>query len=115
MGEHGHTGTVFKRAIDRGNVVAAELALREAGEVDLGDALEFVVLVALGDRPRSRRMCVRWLERFVGETTGVEIESVVAVAGLLTALGGPDHIHAASALRDMAERETGAQRPRPAD
>ena len=70
MGEHGHTSTVFKRAIERGNLVAAELALREAGQVDLGDALEFVVLVALRDRTRSRRMCVRWLERYVGETAG---------------------------------------------
>jgi hypothetical protein len=29
MGEHGHMSTVFKRAIERGNVVAAELALRD--------------------------------------------------------------------------------------
>ena len=114
MGEHGHTSTVFKRAIERGNVVAAELALREAGQVDLGDALEFVVLVALRDRPRSRRMCVRWLERYVGETPGVEIETVAGVAGLLAALGGPDHLRAASALRGMAERATSASARRPA-
>jgi hypothetical protein len=57
MGEEGHTSTVFNRAIERGNVVV-ELALREAGQVELGNALEFV-LVTLRDRARSRRMCVR--------------------------------------------------------
>jgi hypothetical protein len=110
VGEHGHTSTIFKRAIERGNVVAAELALREADQVDLGDALEFVILVALRNRTRSRRMCVRWLERYVGETPGVEIETVAVLAGLLAVLGGPDHLRAASALRSMAERASGAPR-----
>jgi hypothetical protein len=91
MGEHGHTSTVFKRAI------------------------EFVILVALRDRVRSRRMCVRWLERYVGEAPGVEIETVAGVAGVLAALGGPDHLCAASALRDMTPRATGAAGRRAAE
>lgn len=44
-------------------MVAAELAARELGSLRLVEALELVALVARKDRPRSRSMAARWLER----------------------------------------------------
>lgn len=59
----GHSYAVFRRAIDNGNVFAAELAALELRGLGLVDALELTALVALRDRPRSRRFAARWLQR----------------------------------------------------
>ena len=68
VGEHGSAYGNFTRAIEVGNVVAAELAARELGSLRLVDALEFVALVARKGPNRSRRMAASWLERWLTET-----------------------------------------------
>ena len=100
----GHPLTIFRRSIEVGNVVAAELAAREMRGLSLADALDFTALVALRNRDRSRRMAARWLQRWLDETAGVTIDDAVMVAGCLAALGGPTHKQALTALRAMAER-----------
>jgi hypothetical protein len=40
LGDHGHARAAFRRAIERGNVVAAEIEARDAGPLDLTEALE---------------------------------------------------------------------------
>jgi hypothetical protein len=51
----GHPRTVFRRPLERGNLVAAELSAREVGDFDLREALELAALSALDD-PRARRL-----------------------------------------------------------
>jgi hypothetical protein len=80
--------TIFRRSIEVGNVVAAELAARQMRGLSLSDALDFRALVALRNRDRSRRIAARWLRRWLDEMAGVTIDEGVMVAGCLAALGG---------------------------
>jgi hypothetical protein len=61
LGEHGHARAAFRRAIERGKIVVAEIEALEVGQLDLGEALELTAFVALRDRERGRRFAVRWL------------------------------------------------------
>ena len=97
----GHPRTAFRRAIERGNLVSAGFEAREAGRLDLGEALELTALVALRDRPRSRRLAARWLQRWLDERRAPLIDEVVMVAGSLAALGGPLHAEALAAIRRL--------------
>jgi hypothetical protein len=100
LGNHGHASTVFRRAIAARNVVAAELAAREQGRLDLADALDLAALIALRDpRVRGRRAGARWLRRWLEDNPDATIHDVAMVAGLLGALGGVRHAEALSALR----------------
>lgn len=108
LGEHGHATAGFQRSIERGNVVAAELALREMRHVTLGDALAFLQLVALRDRARARRMATRWLHRWLDEHPTANIEQAAIVADLLAALGGHQHDWAVTCLTEMPEEATSA-------
>ena len=101
MTSQGHTTAIFRRAIEAGNVVAAEIAARELRGLSLADALDFTALVALRNRERSRRMAARWLQRWLDETAGVTIDDAVMVAGCLTALGGPGHEQGLALLRSL--------------
>jgi hypothetical protein len=69
--------------------------------VSLGDALAFTALVALRDRPRSRRVAVRWLRRWLDENPEAGVDQVATVAALLAALGGLEHHWALGCLRDL--------------
>jgi hypothetical protein len=100
----GHPLTIFRRSIEVGNVVAAELAAREMRGLSLTDALDFTALVALRNRERSRRMAARWLQRWLDDTPGATIDDAVMVAGCLAALGGPRHEAAVLSLRAVSGR-----------
>ena len=69
MTSQGHPRTVFRRALEHGNLVAAEITARELGGLDLSDALELTALIALRDRARGPRAGARWLQRWLDETT----------------------------------------------
>ena len=49
MTAQGHPRTIFKRAIESGNLVIAEAVIREIGQVTLGGALALTALVARED------------------------------------------------------------------
>ena len=101
-GNHGTPTAIFRKAIERGNLVVAEATALELGRLDLADALELTALTALKDRSRSRRLAARWLERWLAETPAPTIEDAVMVAGLLAALGGSQHDAAFAHLRSLA-------------
>jgi hypothetical protein len=58
-------------------------------------------LVALRDRERGRRYAVRWLARWLEETSPA-IEDAALVASCLAALGGNSHAAALDTLRALA-------------
>src|SRR5262249_17781364 len=102
----GHPRTAFRRALERGNLVIAEIEAREVGQLDLSEALELTALVALRDRPRGDRYALRWLARWLEETPAMTLDEAVIVKAALAALGSPGHDEALAALRGMAQRAT---------
>ena len=80
MGNHGSAYGNFTKALERGNVIAAETAARELGTLRLVDALELTALVAKKDPRRSRRIAARWLEQWLSEAETPTIDDVVMVA-----------------------------------
>jgi hypothetical protein len=92
---------VFRKSIEAGNVVAAEIAARELRGLSLADALDLTALVALRDRTRSRRMTARRLQRWLDEMAGVTIDEAAMVVGCLATLRGPGHDRALNALRTL--------------
>jgi hypothetical protein len=94
----------FQRAIDKRNLLNAEIAAREIGELSLVDALAFCLLLADADPPRFDRAIARWQARFVLEAQG--ITSAEAALALLAAQGlaGPKTREvSAQTLRRLAE------------
>jgi hypothetical protein len=100
----GNPRTVFRRAIERDNLPAAELNARVIGNVTLVEALELTALVALRDPPRRSRYAARWLTRWLAETPAVTLEDAGIVVAYFGALGGPRHAAAVATLRGIVER-----------
>lgn len=93
---------IFKKALQRGNLLAAEAAAKELPTISLGDALELTVLIARKDPPRHPRVAARWLLRYLEERPGTTIEHAAVVAAALAALGRDENPAAAGILRDVA-------------
>jgi hypothetical protein len=104
LGDHGHARAAFRRAIERGNLVVAEIEARDIGQLDLGEALELTALVSLRDAERGRRYAMRWLARWLDESPAATLTEAAFAVGALGALGGPGHGEALASLRAMAER-----------
>jgi hypothetical protein len=109
MTSQGHPRAVFRRAIERGNLLVAEMTAREIGKVSLIEALELTALIALKDPPRHGRAGTRWLRKYLEEFPGAGLDDAAFVVGALSALGGPQHDAAAVALRAMASRASSGQ------
>jgi hypothetical protein len=98
----GHTIGVLQKALDRGNLVAAELAARELGRIPLDMALELTALIALHDPKRGRRASAKWLRLWLEKVDAATIDTVAVVTAYLSALGGQQHEWALAALRDLS-------------
>src|SRR4051794_27741955 len=61
----GHPRAIFRRAIDRGNLMVAEVTLRELGRPTLVELLELTALIAVKDRRRYGRVAARWMLRYL--------------------------------------------------
>jgi hypothetical protein len=79
---------IFKRAVQRRNVVAAVAAARELPQLSLIDALELTLLVARKDARRHQRVAARWLLRYLEEDSEATIEETALAASSLIALSG---------------------------
>jgi hypothetical protein len=99
----GHPRAVFRRAIERDNLLVAETTLRELGRPTLVELLELTALIARKDPRRFERVSARWVFRYLQEDAGVRLADVQAVVGCLAALGGPRHDEVLLALRGLAE------------
>jgi len=94
----------LQRAIERGNVVVAEITARELGGLGLPEALELTALIAMKDWERARRASARWLARWIGEHPRATLDEALVVAGLLAGLGDRRrHAEALGALRRFTQ------------
>jgi hypothetical protein len=79
----GHPRAIFKRAIERGNVVLAEMTARELGRLTLEEALSLLVLYAEKEPAKYERAALRWFSRYVTEGNAVSLlRAQVALAAL---------------------------------
>jgi hypothetical protein len=99
----GHPRATFHRAIERGNLLIAETTARELGKITLVEALELVALIAQKDPFRHGRAGARWVRRYLEEQPAAGLDDVTFVTGCLSALGGPEHGTALTALRAVSE------------
>jgi hypothetical protein len=72
----------FERAVNRGQLRAAEMAARELGQLSLYDALILCELMAKADPARYERAALRWLTRFMDERLPPLSEVALAAAAL---------------------------------
>jgi hypothetical protein len=94
-------GTVygrFRRALQHGNLLAAEAAAREIRRVTLVDALALLVLIAEKDSKRYPRAAARWLARRLEETPGARLDDAALILGALAALQDGDREQAVKVL-----------------
>jgi hypothetical protein len=94
----GHPRAIFNRAIQRQNLVVAEITAREIGSVSLAEALDLVCLVADKAPARLDAYARRWVSRLLDERplTLAELDVVVS------ALRALPSERAAAALRAFA-------------
>ena len=92
---------VFVEALQRGDVIAANRAVREMGGLTLGDALALCVVLAERDAARYRLAAPRRLSRFVDECGDVSVEEVLIVQAALGALPSAPLL-ARPVLRELA-------------
>ena len=63
----------FRRAVERGNLIGAESAVRELQRVSLADALDYVDLLAQREPQRFERAAIRWHSRLEREYAGLTL------------------------------------------
>ena len=80
MTAQGHPRSIFKRAIERGNVVVAESTAREIG-LSLEEALQLVLLYAAYEPAKLERAALRWFIRYLDEGKGVSLLNAQLVLG----------------------------------
>jgi hypothetical protein len=93
----GHPYTIFRRALERGNLMAAEATAKELPRLGLADALELTLLVARKDPRRHPRVAARWLLRYLEEDGEATIDELAFADSRLAALTGNGYPEAAQA------------------
>jgi hypothetical protein len=86
----GHPRAIFKQAIERGNLVIAEMAAREVGTLTLPEALQLVSLYAQAEPAKFERAALRWHARFVSESAASLLHAQIALAALAELRGGSE-------------------------
>lgn len=97
MTAQGHPRVIFRRAIERGNLVVAEATACELGRIDLLDALELVCLAAEKAPERFDSYARRLIARLAEERQLSLAELDLAI----TALRALPSKRAATALRAL--------------
>lgn len=110
MTAQGHPRAIYQRAIESGNLLIAEMTLREVGHPSLLELLDLTALFAQKDPRRFDRVAARWVFRFLQESDTATLADVQAVTLGLSALGGPRHDEALLSLHGLAEEATANRR-----
>src|SRR5690348_1844898 len=89
MTAQGSAFTRYRRAIERKNLLGAEMALRELRHVPLDEALAYVALLAELRPAHAGRAAVRWHGRLETETSTLTLaDSALALAALVALCSG---------------------------
>jgi hypothetical protein len=100
----GHPRAIFSRAIERGNLVAAEASAREIGSLTLEEALRLLFLYAEKEPIKYERAALRWLARYVTDGEAVSLlKAQLALSGLAELRAGKREA-AAKLLIELARR-----------
>jgi hypothetical protein len=92
----------FQRAIRNRNLLNAEIAAREIGELSLPDALAFCLLLADLEPARWSRAIARWHARFVLEASRMTVDESMLALSAAKALAGSQRATAAYTLQRLA-------------
>jgi hypothetical protein len=85
----GHARSIFRRALERGNLVLAEVTAREIGRVTIAEALELTALVARKQPDRYGRFAARWLCLWLEEHEKATLEDVALLVSSPSACSSP--------------------------
>jgi hypothetical protein len=91
MTAEAHANARFRRAIERRALWAAEDAARELPNLPLEDALQLVRLYADRGSPKFERAAMRWLERYLAESSPRLRHFAEITASLARLESGADH------------------------
>ncbi len=104
MTAQGHPRAIFKRAIEQGNLLAAEATAREIGQLTLDEALQLVFLYAEKEPLKFERAALRWLARYVTEGKAVSLLKTQLALAALSELRVGEREAAAKLLMELARR-----------
>ncbi len=104
MAAQGHPRAIFKRAIERGNLVVAEATAREIGRLSLEEALSVVLLYSEHDPIKFERAALRWLARYVTEGKAVSLLKAQLALSAPAELRAGEREAAAKLLTELTRR-----------
>jgi hypothetical protein len=99
-----HPRAIFKRAIERGNLVIAEATAREIGGLTLEEALRLLFFYAEHDPIKFERAALRWLARYATEGKAVSLLKAQLALSALAELRAGEREAAAKMLMELARR-----------
>jgi hypothetical protein len=101
----GHPRAIFGQALERDNLVLAEVTAREIGRVTIAEALELTALVARKQPHRYGRFAARWLCLYLEEHERATLEHIELLVSNLRSFATPkDHGSALAILREAARQ-----------
>jgi hypothetical protein len=100
----GHPRAIFSRAIEHGNLLAAESSAREIGRLTLEEALRLLFLYAEHKPIKFERAAPRWLARYVTEGKAVSLLKAQLALSALAELRAGEREAAAKMLTELVRR-----------
>jgi hypothetical protein len=97
-------GADFQRAVQQRNVVRAEAAARQLGQLPLPQALKLVFLYAEKEPLQYERAALRWLGRYVTEGKAVSLLKAQLASSALAELRAGEREAAAKMLTELVRR-----------
>jgi hypothetical protein len=97
-------GADFQRAVQQGNLMRAEAAARQLGQLPLDQALRLLFLYAEKEPIKFERAALRWLARYVTEGKAVSLLKAQLALSALAELRAGEREQAANLLAELARR-----------
>jgi hypothetical protein len=97
-------GADFQRAVQQGNVMRAEAAARQLGQLTLDNALRLLFLYAEKEPIKYERAALRWLGRYVTEGRAVSLLKAQLALAALSELRAGEREAAAKLLAELARQ-----------
>jgi hypothetical protein len=91
----------FQRALERGNVMLAEVAARQLGHLSLESALRLLVLYIEKEPAKYERAALRWLGRYVTQGRHVSLLKAHLALAALSKLRAGDRESATKLLAEL--------------